>query len=153
MAAFTKLHEGIDTKCNCLEQPKVTENLNDTFARRVKNIPPALVDFASYHEENRRIQKGKENDCRCICEFRGVSINKVDATNEDTLIKDWKEEIKNKPKSSSIYCKFRIKTDECLVWDTSHQKNKFHFTLLKADEFKIEDLEIVEVYSLASTNV
>ncbi len=143
---FDQLHEGIENVCNCLENNgEVSENTSDTFARRVKNKPPELSDFASYYQEK---QPCRKTDCKTVCQHRTVSANKIDEHNEEVLKLKWLEFLRFKPKASKIFCKFKLKENAGLVWHTPNGKQPCHYSILKSDEFTMEHLELIDVFEL-----
>lgn len=147
---FEKVHEGLD--CNCIEFEGSAENTTDSFAHRVRNMRPKKRDFDSYYESGIPLRGDSPSD-KYKCMHRGVSINKVDSSNEALIKEAWAEEIQIKPRLPSIYCKFRLKPDAGLVWptpssDESRVDGPSHHTLLKCDDFSTSYLEILAVESL-----
>jgi hypothetical protein len=140
---FEKVHEG--THCKCLNDDAVTENLTDTFARRVKHTPPIVDDFLSYHEEGQKSKRADRDNCDVICKLRGVTTYKIDATNEASLKARWVDTVRIKPRASSLYCKFRFATGAGKVKHTPSHNDELHHTFFKSDDFVITHLIILEI--------
>lgn len=144
---YEKLHQDLDCDCRNLEGS--VENTTDSFARRVRNKPPKLKDFRSYHEEHWPLNG---SSLRLKCMHRGVTIVKITSTNEEPLKELWAAEAQIKP-ISHIYCRFKLKAGAGLVWPTMSQDSPradkaAHHTLLKCDTFGIDKLDILDVFSL-----
>lgn len=140
---FDALHE--DLACDCVTSDGITENTTDIFARRVRDVPPSLNDFKSSYERKHQAEK---DDCDYLCKHRGISIIKLNGSNETALKSKWAEFVAVKPRTPKIYCKFRLKTDAGVVWPTPSRDDANHCTLLKSDQFSPELIECVETVTL-----
>lgn len=144
MMTFNDLHK--DLSCDCLADNSIAENTFDTFARRVRDAPPSLNDFASNYEKG---HPTRQDDCEYLCKHRGVSINKVkDEYSEISLRSNWFAAVQFKPRSPRMYCKFSLKKDTGKVWNKTSKSDPSHCTLLKSDQFTIEMIDIIEVSPL-----
>lgn len=146
---FTKLHEGTD--CKCCEFDDIEESGNaDIFARLTKNNPLTAFDFQSNHEKG---QPPRDEACRVICGHRGVSMNKIDATNEALILRDWKAKVSYRPRTAHLYCKFRLKLGAGKVWfrpSSDTEPGKSHHNLLKSDGFVLALVEVLQTIDLKS---
>jgi hypothetical protein len=145
---FEKLHEG--THCECLNDNSVSENTTDTFARRVRQNPPMLEDFQSWHEEGKRLRASDRENCEVICMYRGVSMNIINDTNEVAVKEYFADTVRLRPKSPWIYCKFRLLPGAGKVRPTPTTHSGLHHTLYKCDDFAMDKLQILELLPLVT---
>jgi hypothetical protein len=143
MMTFNALHK--DLPCDCLSANGIAENTTDTFARRVRDVPPSLNDFKSFYE---RKHPAQQSDCDYLCKHRGVSIIKLNGDDETALKSKWAELVAVKPRSPRVYCKFRLKTHAGVVWPTPSRDDANHCTLLKSDQFSPELIDCIETVTL-----
>lgn len=143
---FEKLHEGIENECNCIAQDGVAENVSDRFARRVWTLDPADNDFRSWKEE------GKQNTytkCDDICNYRGVSISRVDESSEGEVITHYRKTVSLSPAAKPLfYCRLKFKYGAGFIKHTPSKKDEHHHTLFKSDTFSIKLIEVLEIIDL-----
>lgn len=144
---FELLHAGKARRCKCIDDPSISENLIDSFARRVGNDPPVILDFQSFEEEKRPLNAKRPN-CRIKCKYAGVSITRIYPENEQIVLERWADVARYKPRAKNVVCKFRFRLGAGRIWPTPSTNDQDHFTLLKSDEFSINHLEVESVLSL-----
>jgi len=134
----------MDIDFNCIEG-NVTENLTDTFTRKIKSSTISSDDFKSYWEKDRR---PKEKDHDSIRKFKGVSVNKINEfTNESYIANVYKITFALRPKSKINYCKFKLLPNAGKIWETPRVDipDLSHCTFFKSDQFTLDSLEVLEV--------
>ena len=143
---FNNLHESIENDCDCINQVGVAENLTDMFVRRVWTGEPTDGDFRSWREESR---KNTYKKCDDICNFRGVSMSKVDGETEEGIISRYKTTVSLSPTlRPPFYCRLKLRRGAGFVKHSPSQKDKHHHTLFKSDTFSIKLVEVLEVVDL-----
>lgn len=145
---FDKLHEGLSDNCKCTEQENTDDKFSGHLVRRVRDLKPLDTDFMSKHEEKKPYSG---NCCKDECSYRGVSVFSVNGENEETVKRELKDNLKNKPRLPRVYCKFKLKDGAGMIWPTPKDQGIYiyHCDLLKSDKFSLEHIEITEVCSLA----
>jgi hypothetical protein len=121
------------------------QNVTDIFVRRVGGNILSDNDFLSYWEEGRKLEHYTQ---RGICMSRGLSMLKIEHDNEESILDTWRPSINFKPQKKlkiKFFCKIRFKDNAGLVWKTSSKDKPYHHTFFKCDDFKMGDIEVLEV--------
>jgi hypothetical protein len=133
---FNELHDSIENGCDCLTQTPLVETTKDEFVRAIDKSVVSTDDFKSHLELGRPL-RAPIKSCRMACEYRGLSVNKLD--NNAAAIKAFWEAVgmisPKARKGKRFVCAFRLNAGAGIVWDTSHSQPQAHHTILKADGF------------------
>jgi hypothetical protein len=143
---FNNLHDGIQKGCDCLSQKPLSESTEDAFVRTIKKRSVSIEDFWSHRERGIRMRIAAPG-CSIECQYRGVSMNKLD-NNTEAIRSRWEAVGLISPrgvKTSKFVCTFGIKVGAGKIWDTSNNQPESHHTLLKADAFSLDLISVKEI--------
>ncbi|MFZ6008063.1 MAG: hypothetical protein ACOYU2_10485 [Nitrospirota bacterium] len=138
---FEKLND--DTHCDCLKDAE--GNYDDTFSRRINKGTLRDKDFVSKWEKG---QRPEGNDCKDVCSFKGISVN-LYKNNHDSIIKKYIQSFKISPGYRAYCCMFRFKKNSGKVKHTPGWRDDSHYDFFKCDSFSINDIEVVQCFSLS----
>lgn len=141
---FEKLE--VDTACKCLEDESINENIDDQFLRLIKGTRIGQNQFESLWEKMKR--PGDPRDCKTVCKFKGLSMDKMSNGNEQALLDHYKALTAIKPSLGDHMLQFKCRPNAGKVWPTPSKKSAAHHTFFKCDTFKVSLIEVIKVISL-----
>lgn len=147
--AFKRLHEGLDH--NCLEQTGIKDDFENYYVRGVPRRYVCVSHFDSKYERE-DVPNYPLNTKKANCMWRCVSVNLLgeDLNGDRAELQQHYDRISGlAPKAEFAFlCIFKMSKDTAKVWDTATDKNPTHYSLIKADEFDLGDIEIADVIRL-----
>lgn len=144
---YTTLNTGMEG-FNCQDLPGIADNVTDYFVRGVHRPFVCINSFRS-HAQKGWTQKGHRLSRKLRCQWRCASVNVLTNNREEIRARYANDRglAKNAP-SFPYICIFKIKNSTVKVWDTGGKRNPSHRDLIKADEFALDDLEIIDVVKI-----
>ena len=133
-----------DTNCDCISTAQM-----DTTNEYVRKLRKSIVedkDFLSHWE--REIRPDSE-ECETICSFKGVSVNQFKSEYESQILEKYKTTLKINPKKGAHYLKFKLSEEAGKVKFAPEEDDKSHYNFLKADDFNLDKLVILETVKFA----
>jgi hypothetical protein len=109
------------------------------FLRRVKAVRPTKDDFVSWFDEGIDSERHRES-CEEHCEYRGVSVNRIDGFNEGRILEKFRRTLQFSPAMPKYYCKFKFTIWAGIVRATPRPDNESHFTFFRSDQFGLDTL-------------
>jgi hypothetical protein len=136
---FNKIFEGLT--CNCLDS--AVENTKDSFLRVMKigNENFSEIDLKSKWEEGISCSKG---DDKSLCSHRGISLSKVNDSNENEIIELYKTTFKFNQNLRRYIAKIKFMAGAGKIKATSSKSNMHHNDFFKCDEFTINKITLLD---------
>ncbi len=144
---FNDLHEGHEF--DCLQQNDIDYDLTNLFVRGIHHQLACVHSFNSNKQDMTPLRyqlNGKYDHCR----YRCVSINLL-SNNKDTVRQFYEMAAGISPKLDFPFlCVFRVSKATAKIWNTASKRNPSHRSMVKADQFDLSDVEIVDIISRGS---
>jgi hypothetical protein len=142
---FTKISS--NTTCDCVSN--ASENLNDTFVRKVNRSANLKDSDFKNHIERNKIPENL-NNCEEVCGHHGVSIEIWNDQSKPHLLNKYHQTAIISPQHKKNLCVIKFKPDCGVVKHTPNQAqyNEYHYDFYKDDDFLVTKLELVEMIQL-----
>ena len=140
---FQGLVDGVDANCIYNVISKYTENIEDTFCKRVdKNL--SAREFRSFWEMGKIVEPTEDN-CEDILSKKGVSVSKFNNQTRDHIIQLYRSVCSHAPQlKHKYYCSFKFKSGAGKVRHSPTNDDPYHHDFYKSDEFSTNFIEIIE---------
>lgn len=144
---FKNIENG--TGCSCLEDAVVDEV--PAYLHYIDSPSVKTRDFASKwerYEKSRPEELPSQEDCKVVCAWKGVSVNKVDGYDEDEVYRVYTEPyryVPEKERNKRRILKFTLGANTGMVQHTPNTEHDSHHDLFKCDTFDVAAIATVLV--------
>ncbi len=139
---FEQLHTG--TNCNCIKNAE--ENTIQVFARKIGSAALQTNDFLSHWEKG--IFPAELKACQKVCLHKGLSMNLWSEPSRKQVFEKYLNTFRFAPKYKNCILVFRAKENAGIFDATPTERDPFHFTFFKSDDFSINLLDVLEIFPL-----
>jgi len=153
---FNNLHQDVPQNCSCIENATIIKE-NQIYTRFLK-YPEIESRYFETHWE-KWTKKGKiptfvkQNDCANICLYKNASVDNYTDENRAWIINYYLKQFRVTQKDKNAILVFQLKPKAGLIEHTPSEKNPFHHSFFKEDEFSIDSIEIIELIELKNENI